>query len=559
MIRKLDRVRLTRDERVELSDLLQEVADIPRPKTRAECVNGPRPCPWVSCRYHLYLDVDPETGAIKLNTNAEPWEMAESCVLDVAERGSQTCSSDGATLEEVGELLSVTRERIRQIEAKAMRHMRLAVARKGLSRELHGSIEGDKHRPDLNDASQSVENIVGAFGDRFTQKVAAWQPENRKKLSHWTRSKKKGKASNEPTTRSGNGVSLAGVQGETMEDHEHQDLTPALSRALAPVAIADSKSLVRSSGELQQDSATGANGAEPEHPAPAAPRPERRRAARTAHRSNDRGRQAIADIPRNPVVTTIAQEAYTQIIKGDTMTDAPNTALQAHIKALRRAGWTRSAIATSAGIGTATLGRAMRGQATENTCAALLGIEVRKIAKTPKPKAPPKKHPVSAAVLEHTQKLRALGWTWDAIAKQLGYSETGIINIASGHRPMKPETEAALLALPLEAPETPQKSRRSQKPATAPEPVTVPKPLKISCASCNDKEGVVCDEPLCVRFRAKPAPKLEPQYLTIPPATAQAAKEILAIPRTPLEHIDAKILETEMRLRILRELRAELQ
>ena len=39
----------------------------PGVQTRAECVEGPRPCPYVSCKYHLYLDVQHRTGAIKLN------------------------------------------------------------------------------------------------------------------------------------------------------------------------------------------------------------------------------------------------------------------------------------------------------------------------------------------------------------------------------------------------------------------------------------------------------------------------------------------------------------
>jgi hypothetical protein len=38
-----------------------------RPTNRSECKDGPRPCPWISCRHHLYLDVDDETGAIKVN------------------------------------------------------------------------------------------------------------------------------------------------------------------------------------------------------------------------------------------------------------------------------------------------------------------------------------------------------------------------------------------------------------------------------------------------------------------------------------------------------------
>jgi hypothetical protein len=30
---------------------------IPRPKTRAECRDEARPCPWVGCRHHLLLEV----------------------------------------------------------------------------------------------------------------------------------------------------------------------------------------------------------------------------------------------------------------------------------------------------------------------------------------------------------------------------------------------------------------------------------------------------------------------------------------------------------------------
>jgi hypothetical protein len=31
---------------------------IPRPTTRAECRDEARPCPWVSCRHHLLLEVE---------------------------------------------------------------------------------------------------------------------------------------------------------------------------------------------------------------------------------------------------------------------------------------------------------------------------------------------------------------------------------------------------------------------------------------------------------------------------------------------------------------------
>ena len=98
--------------------------DIERPKTRAECRGEQRPCPWVACKHHLYLDINPDTGSIKINfPDLEPWELRDTCALDVAERG-------GSTLDEVGEVTNLTRERIRQLEVRGLLKL------KALSREL---------------------------------------------------------------------------------------------------------------------------------------------------------------------------------------------------------------------------------------------------------------------------------------------------------------------------------------------------------------------------------------------------------------------------------------
>ena len=89
-----------------------------RPRTRAECSNEQRPCPWVSCKHHLYLDVNPHTGSIKLNfPDLEPWELKQTCALDVADDG-------GHTLEEVGDITNLTRERIRQLELHSLIELR---------------------------------------------------------------------------------------------------------------------------------------------------------------------------------------------------------------------------------------------------------------------------------------------------------------------------------------------------------------------------------------------------------------------------------------------------
>lgn len=88
------------------------LTDVARPQTRAECREHPGACPWVACKHHLYLDVNPVTGSIKINfPDREPWELEHTCALDVAE------SAGGLTLEQVGEITNLTRERIRQVEA----------------------------------------------------------------------------------------------------------------------------------------------------------------------------------------------------------------------------------------------------------------------------------------------------------------------------------------------------------------------------------------------------------------------------------------------------------
>lgn len=112
--------RLTREELRLGALMFPPVDDVSRPRTRAECRGEARPCPWVACKFHLYLDVNPETGSIKINfPDLEPWDMKDTCSLDVAERG-------GITLEEVGEILNLTRERIRQVEVRGLLKLKMA-------------------------------------------------------------------------------------------------------------------------------------------------------------------------------------------------------------------------------------------------------------------------------------------------------------------------------------------------------------------------------------------------------------------------------------------------
>ena len=134
--------RLTREE-LRVGAMMYPPVDIPRPTSREECRGEARPCPWVACKHHLYLDINPETGSIKINfPDLEPWELQHTCALDVAERG-------GITLEEVGEIMNLTRERIRQVEVRGLLKLKMgSPSPDELGAELlaQAALNGDKDR-----------------------------------------------------------------------------------------------------------------------------------------------------------------------------------------------------------------------------------------------------------------------------------------------------------------------------------------------------------------------------------------------------------------------------
>lgn len=136
--------RITQQELAAGRDELRELgADAPydRPQTRADCARIPRPCPYIACKYNLYLDVS-ETGSIILNfPHLQPHQMnpKQSCALDLAERGPMT-------LEDIAVVTNLTRERIRQVELKALiRRARPAAIAMGLGPEDAAAV-GARHQ-----------------------------------------------------------------------------------------------------------------------------------------------------------------------------------------------------------------------------------------------------------------------------------------------------------------------------------------------------------------------------------------------------------------------------
>ena len=97
------------------------------PATRSECVDGARPCPLVSCRYHLLLDIA-EDGRLFVTREIDEGDaddivevltaMPETCALDVAARGM--------TLEEIAALMGMRRQSVDQVAQRALERIRAA-------------------------------------------------------------------------------------------------------------------------------------------------------------------------------------------------------------------------------------------------------------------------------------------------------------------------------------------------------------------------------------------------------------------------------------------------
>lgn len=99
-----------------------EAAQYPaRPKTRADClaggVNAARPCPYVGCKHHLFLEVSPR-GGLRFNyPGREPWQLGWTCALDVADAFPDGIEAAAMALR----LTPITATRIRQIALRAAR------------------------------------------------------------------------------------------------------------------------------------------------------------------------------------------------------------------------------------------------------------------------------------------------------------------------------------------------------------------------------------------------------------------------------------------------------
>ncbi len=134
-----------------------ETPEMKRPRTRGECPSGP--CPWVGCRYHLLRPkggeeflFSPQKGFGKRTlAGASPpfetadalvarWEwMKETCALHYADNIEHPGLDNEGTLEQIAQIFGLSRERIRQIEERALEKLTRTQAGRNWLRDM---IEG---------------------------------------------------------------------------------------------------------------------------------------------------------------------------------------------------------------------------------------------------------------------------------------------------------------------------------------------------------------------------------------------------------------------------------
>lgn len=127
------------------TDLEEEVKYIEKnkPKTRADCKDSIKPCPFVSCQYHLYLDVTERGGLVIYYPSLDPDQMPEQCILDIAEKNG------GITLEDIADLMNLTRERVRQLEDGALEKLKnnKEITKSGLKETLKNEVPPIQENP----------------------------------------------------------------------------------------------------------------------------------------------------------------------------------------------------------------------------------------------------------------------------------------------------------------------------------------------------------------------------------------------------------------------------
>jgi len=102
------------------------------PATRGDCRYGPRPCPHVRCRQHLWRDDGEERPGNRVAMRGEPpttlaarwllYPLQESCALDIAERVER--GDREYTVQEIAALMGISVSRLHDIRRAALEKLR---------------------------------------------------------------------------------------------------------------------------------------------------------------------------------------------------------------------------------------------------------------------------------------------------------------------------------------------------------------------------------------------------------------------------------------------------
>jgi hypothetical protein len=106
------------------------------PATRGDCIDGPRPCRALLCRYNMYFDASRKAD--------KSFRVLQTCALDVADEGEHT-------LKAIGAILGMTREGVRYQQLIATNKVRTVP---GLEIDFDELLEGE----DQDDESEGGED-----------------------------------------------------------------------------------------------------------------------------------------------------------------------------------------------------------------------------------------------------------------------------------------------------------------------------------------------------------------------------------------------------------------
>jgi len=91
---------------------------VAKPSTRGECANIIRPCPYVSCRHNLYLEVDKKGGIVERFSDPSEVPPNQSCTLDIVDEFGMLDPP------EIGRVMGLTPHAVGAIEAAGLRNLR---------------------------------------------------------------------------------------------------------------------------------------------------------------------------------------------------------------------------------------------------------------------------------------------------------------------------------------------------------------------------------------------------------------------------------------------------